>query len=142
MHPVSASDHIDGLCQNSFRRLVEKHGGVEIAVLARVGYCGLIAEIELLAAGTETEVEFPWRTAKLQEADVLCHNHPSGDLEPSAEDLCLAEKLAKFGVGFAILDNDARNLVIVERWSDKPRLRREAAEKRQAEIHALIASWG
>jgi len=38
---------------------------------------------------------------------ILCHNHPSGDIEPSTEDIVLTERLAEAGklLGIEVLDH-------------------------------------
>jgi len=50
-----------------------------------------------------------WRFALLSNAAslILAHNHPSGDVTPSAEDCALTERLAKGGalLGLRILDH-------------------------------------
>jgi ATP-dependent DNA helicase DinG len=45
--------------------------------------------------------------------EMLLHNHPSGNLEPSDPDLHVAAKMHDQGVGFAITDNDASELYVV-----------------------------
>lgn len=42
--------------------------------------------------------------------ELLLHNHPSGQLEPSDADLAVAAKMHDDGIGFAITDNDASRL--------------------------------
>ena len=38
---------------------------------------------------------------------ILCHNHPSGDIDPSREDLAVTERVSKSGkiLGIALLDH-------------------------------------
>jgi ATP-dependent DNA helicase DinG len=48
-----------------------------------------------------------------QRGELLIHNHPSGGLEPSDPDLIVAAAMHDNGVGFAICDNDARELYVV-----------------------------
>jgi ATP-dependent DNA helicase DinG len=43
----------------------------------------------------------------------MVHNHPSGDLEPSAADLAVAANLFEAGLGSAIVDNDASEVYVV-----------------------------
>jgi ATP-dependent DNA helicase DinG len=44
---------------------------------------------------------------------MLLHNHPTGELEPSDADLEVAARMHDGGVGFGIIDNDARALYVV-----------------------------
>jgi ATP-dependent DNA helicase DinG len=48
-----------------------------------------------------------------QPGEMLVHNHPSGLLEPSDPDLHVASKIHADGIGFGIVDNDARELYVV-----------------------------
>lgn len=45
--------------------------------------------------------------------DILLHNHPSGQLEPSAADLAIAARVYEAGVGTGIVDNRGRSLYVV-----------------------------
>ena len=45
--------------------------------------------------------------------EMLLHNHPSGLLEPSGADYDVAARLHDDGVGFGIIDNDAKLLYVV-----------------------------
>ncbi len=45
--------------------------------------------------------------------EMLLHNHPSGELEPSGADLEIAARMHDSGVGFATTDNDANDLYVV-----------------------------
>ncbi len=51
--------------------------------------------------------------AFVRRGELLLHNHPSGELEPSGADMDIAARMHDAGVGFAITDNDARELYVV-----------------------------
>jgi ATP-dependent DNA helicase DinG len=48
-----------------------------------------------------------------QRGEMLVHNHPSGILEPSDQDLEIAARMHDDGIGFAIVDNFATDLYVV-----------------------------
>jgi ATP-dependent DNA helicase DinG len=48
-----------------------------------------------------------------QRGEMLVHNHPSGLLEPSEADYDVAARMHGDGIGFGIIDNDARELYVV-----------------------------
>jgi len=48
-----------------------------------------------------------------QRGEMLVHNHPSGLLEPSGADYEVAARMHDDGIGFGIIDNDARELYVV-----------------------------
>jgi len=71
----------------------------------------LIARIEVSARGNEGAV--PAVQDRLASADVLIHNHPSGFLTPSDNDLAIACRAAEAGVGCYIVDNPVENVYVV-----------------------------
>ncbi|HUQ83057.1 MAG TPA: helicase C-terminal domain-containing protein [Gemmatimonadaceae bacterium] len=48
-----------------------------------------------------------------QPGEMLVHNHPSGVLDPSDADYQVAARIHRDGIGFGIIDNEARELYIV-----------------------------
>ena len=52
--------------------------------------------------------------------DVVIHNHPTGVLVPSDADLAIASRLGGDGIGFYIVDNDARRVYVVVEPSALP----------------------
>jgi len=73
-----------------------------------------------------------------QRGELLLHNHPSGNLEPSGPDLDIAARMHDAGVGFAITDNDASAVYVVV---EVPRERRNAPVD-VASIDSLLGSNG
>ena len=73
-----------------------------------------------------------------QRGEMLLHNHPSGNLEPSSPDLEIAARMHDAGVGFAITDNEASELYVVV---EVPRERRNAPLDIRA-IDALLGAGG
>jgi len=61
--------------------------------------------IKVAARGNETMA--PAIVNNLKPGDCVIHNHPSGDLRPSAADIRLASRLGNRGIGFIIIDNTA-----------------------------------
>jgi ATP-dependent DNA helicase DinG len=85
--------------------------GNEVSFLATVSEAGELREPRVVARGNTSAVLAAVRDPK--PGGVLLHNHPSGSLEPSHADLGVAERLWEMGLGFAIVDNDARELYVV-----------------------------
>src|SRR5690606_27905227 len=80
-------------------------------------------------------------TAAVAEAEpgmLVVHNHPSGQLDPSAPDLAIAARLHERGVGLAITDNDARDLYVVV----EPRRPKELERLDEAAVEAALAPGG
>jgi ATP-dependent DNA helicase DinG len=68
----------------------------------------VIVEVEVLARGDDRGV--PALLQASRRADAVIHNHPSGVLTPSPEDLEIAAELGFGGVGFLIVDNEVRKV--------------------------------
>jgi ATP-dependent DNA helicase DinG len=72
---------------------------------------GVVTAARTVARGTIGEVlALPGVARK---GEMLLHNHPSGNLDPSGADLHVAARLHDGGVGFGILSNDASRLYVV-----------------------------
>jgi len=65
---------------------------------------GLICEIRRVAMGDESSVPAAIKAAA--PGEILIHNHPSGNVRPSAADLEVAARAAEKGVGSYIVDNN------------------------------------
>ena len=70
-----------------------------------------------------------------QRGEMMVHNHPSGLLEPSPEDLQVAARIHDDGVGFAITNNFATELYVVV---EVPRV----PEKKRIDPQAIDADLG
>lgn len=107
------SDSIDQL-----RYVINDAGGNEVFVLAQTDAERRVTQIEVLARGSESAVPAIMQTCGY--GDIVIHNHPSGDLRPSAPDIEIASKFGSLGVGFYIVDNAVDNLYrVVEAFADK-----------------------
>ncbi len=67
-----------------------------------------LTAVTTLARGNATAVPAILQAANF--GDVVIHNHPSGELEPSAADLEIAARLGGLGVGFHIVDNSVESV--------------------------------
>lgn len=86
-------------------------GGREVSFVADVDEEGLVTAARAVARGTvQMVLALPGAARRGQ---MLLHNHPSGQLEPSEPDLAVAARLHDGGVGFGIIDNTAERLYIV-----------------------------
>ncbi len=86
-------------------------GGREVCFVAELDASGNVTRARPVARGTPNEVlALPGVATR---GEMLLHNHPGGDLEPSAADLNVAASLYEAGVGFGIIDNDATSLYVV-----------------------------
>lgn len=106
----------DSLIQ--LRYAIDEAGGNEVFVLGQTDTERRIVQIEVLARGSEAAVPAILQTCGY--GDVVIHNHPSGDLRPSAADVEVAAQFGALGVGFYIVNNVVDKLYrVVETFAAK-----------------------
>ena len=95
----------------AMRAAIRLAGGREVCFVATVGEEGELRAARVVARGDVSSVlALPGFAIR---GEMLVHNHPSGDLTPSDADLSVAARLHDDGIGFAIIDNEARSLYVV-----------------------------
>ncbi len=92
-------------------REIRAAGGREVCFVGTLDAEGVVVAARAVARGTPDEVLALPGVA--DRGEILLHNHPSGDLEPSLADLTIAARLHDAGVGFGVLNNDATALYVV-----------------------------
>jgi ATP-dependent DNA helicase DinG len=118
---------------------IEDARGNEIFALGYLDDRGLVARVEITARGNEDSVlalqaerYFPNAASAAPESagsadlpdapdahqedsspDVFIHNHPSGALSPSENDLAIAARAAEAGVGAFIVDNGVNQVYVI-----------------------------
>jgi ATP-dependent DNA helicase DinG len=93
------------------RAEISKAKGNEVCFVASLDDAGNVIEARAVARGHRAAVLAAVKDA--QPGQLVIHNHPSGQLDPSTADLEVAARLYEAGLGFAIVDNDARELYVV-----------------------------
>ena len=97
----------------SIRDAIGEVGGREVFFAGRVNEAGLVYEVRVCARGHNGAV--PAFVEMASNADVVLHNHPSGDIAPSEADLELSSLFGFHGLGVYIVDNPvSRAYVVVE----------------------------
>ncbi|KAA3657655.1 MAG: helicase, partial [Calditrichaeota bacterium] len=71
----------------------------------------MIDEVTVMARGNSNSV--PAIIANCKKGDILIHNHPSGNLTPSAPDMTIASQVGNNGIGFYIVNNEATQIYVV-----------------------------
>jgi ATP-dependent DNA helicase DinG len=95
----------------TMRAAIRMAGGREVCFVCTVDADGLVLAARAVARGDAVSVlALPGVTER---GEMLVHNHPSGNLEPSPADLSVAARLHDGGVGFGIIDNQATELYVV-----------------------------
>ena len=96
---------------NQIEKEIKAASGNEIFIRAQLNNKNIIEEIEVLARGNSYSA--PAVINNIMAGEMIIHNHPSGDLTPSAADIRLAAKMAAREIGIAIINNQADQIYIV-----------------------------
>lgn len=83
----------------------------EVFFTGRLNGEGFVISVSIAARGNRTSV--PVIQSALETADVLIHNHPSGNLTPSDADLEIAARVSESGLGFYIIDSNVTEIYVV-----------------------------
>ena len=109
-------------CMTQLRDEIRDAGGNEVFALGRLDGKGLVSQIRVRARGNEDSVlalgagpgEGPAAGDREKGLpDVFIHNHPSGFLTPSDNDLLIAGRAAEEGIGAYIVDNAVEQVYVV-----------------------------
>ncbi|MFW6023026.1 MAG: helicase C-terminal domain-containing protein [Halanaerobiaceae bacterium] len=97
---------------NNIRKDIAKCSSQEIFLVANINQeNGKVDDYNLLARGNNNMV--PAIINDLKPGTIIVHNHPSGDLRPSAADIRVASRTGNNGIGFAIINNNVDNIYVV-----------------------------
>ncbi|MDR1178627.1 MAG: ATP-dependent DNA helicase DinG [Spirochaetaceae bacterium] len=105
------------------RAEIDDAGGNEVFALGWLDERGKVVRLETQARGNEDSVPALLGRTGEDLPDVFIHNHPSGFLTPSDNDLVIASGAAEDGMGAYIVDNAVSKVyVIAEALRKKPRV--------------------
>ncbi|HLV09866.1 MAG TPA: helicase C-terminal domain-containing protein [Halanaerobiales bacterium] len=97
---------------------------------------GRVNDYKILARGNKNMA--PAIINDLKPGNIIIHNHPSGELTPSAADIRIASRMGEKGVGFAIINNQIDEVYIVV----EPLIPEEERALDEEEIIALFKPGG
>ncbi len=95
---------------------IDKNRGNELFAVGKVEK-GLIYDVRVFSRGNRYSVSAILNGAK--SGDVVIHNHPSGNLTPSDNDIYLASFFGNEGVAFYIVDNQVERVNVVVELLEK-----------------------
>jgi ATP-dependent DNA helicase DinG len=105
------TDRLSAKAALAIKAAIRLAQGREVCFVCGVGDDGVVQSARVVARGDVGRVlALP---GFAQRGEMLVHNHPSGILEPSSQDLEIAARIHDDGIGFAIVDNFATELYVV-----------------------------
>lgn len=106
----------DAKCVERMKDEIEESEGNEVFFVARKNQNGRVSDLHPVAWGNEEGVPVIYDEA--YKGDYVIHNHPSGQLRPSDNDLAIASYLGNQGIGFLIINNSVTKLYVVVESAD------------------------
>ncbi|MDR1362457.1 MAG: ATP-dependent DNA helicase DinG [Spirochaetaceae bacterium] len=110
---MSAGKKFTEDCARELREAICGAGGNEVFAAAYLDADGRIERINIKARGNDSAVPAVYSLDADGMPDVLVHNHPSGFLTPSDNDLLIAARAAEDGIGSYIVDNTVTNVYVI-----------------------------
>ncbi len=103
------------------RSSIQEANGNEVFFVGKTNDLQVVEEVAVIARGNEFAVPIVRETAA--RGDVIIHNHPSGGLAPSPNDMAIAHDLAKDEVASYIVNNEVDDIyVVIEPFSKQEKV--------------------
>ncbi len=100
------------------RKEIREADGKEVFFCGYTDENSVINNVNVLARGNEFSV--PAVIDFLSPENIVIHNHPSGALEPSFDDINIASYLGNRGIGVYIVNNEVSDIyVVVEKYQEE-----------------------
>lgn len=96
---------------STIQSTINEASGNEVFFVGSFSKRYLIEDVRVVARGNDYSVPAVIESAK--PGDVVIHNHPSGTLTPSDQDIQIASVFGNQGVGFLIVNNSASQVYVV-----------------------------
>lgn len=115
---MDIENYLTSAVREQMREAIRDAAGNEVFFVGRLGKGDRVDEVEVHCRGGAAAV--PALLDVPRSGEVVIHNHPSGELQPSDADLSLASRFGQDGVGFFIVDSDLCSIyVVVEAHSSR-----------------------
>lgn len=108
---MRADQRIAADAAGAMREAIAESEGSEVLFLCECDEQMKVTSARAVARGVPEMVAAPMD--QLHRGQVVIHNHPGGNLQPSRADVSVAAELAESGVGSFIVDNEVSELLVV-----------------------------
>ena len=114
---MNIEDYISPAAIENIRIGIQQANGNEVFFIGRTNDFLIVEEVSVIARGNEFAVPMVREVAA--RSDVIIHNHPSGELTPSPNDMTIAHDLSRDGVANYIVNNEVDEIYAVIEPFDK-----------------------
>lgn len=122
--PRPSTHHVDRFLRSevvdAIRREIADVVGAEVYFIGHLDADRRVESVEAYAFGNHSAVPALMQYAR--PGEVIIHNHPSGNLEPSQADIQISSEFGNQGIGSFIVDNSCERLRVVVRPTPEPAL--------------------
>lgn len=108
---MQISERISAGACDKLKAAIDEVDGAEVLAVCELDENGVIDAVSIAARGGPSSV--PALYPHMDRGGVVVHNHPSGDLRPSAPDIAVAAELGNRGIGSYIVDNSLSKVFVV-----------------------------
>jgi ATP-dependent DNA helicase DinG len=111
MPSTETTNRLSPTAASAIRAAIRMSGGREICFVCTLDDEGIVETAKVVSRGdVQSVLALPGFANR---GEMLVHNHPSGNLEPSGPDMAIAAHIFEDGIGFGIVDNAATDLYVV-----------------------------
>lgn len=108
---TSIRSYLTNESRQNIAQAIQDIDGNEVFLLGTVDVEGRVENVRVVARGTEDAV--PAIISQARPGEVAIHNHPSGIVHPSDNDVEIASYLGNNAVGFYIVNNEVTEIYVV-----------------------------
>jgi len=130
------SKYISDFTVEEIRNNIQEAHGNEVFFIGKLNSDRLVEQVKPIARGNEFAVPIVRQYA--ESCDVVIHNHPSGVLKPSDNDLYISSQLGEIGISSYIINNDVTEIYVIIEPFEKEQIKFLNIDK----ISAILAPKG
>ena len=108
---MQISERISAEACEKLKAAIDEVDGAEVLAVCELDQDGVIVSVNIAARGGASSV--PALYPHMDRGSVVVHNHPSGELRPSAPDLAVAAELGNRGIGSYIVNNSLSEIFVI-----------------------------
>lgn len=108
---MDIDEKINKEAASKMRAAIEAANGNEVFFRGIPDDDGVVIDVEILARGNINSV--PAIVSRMKSQEVIIHNHPSGYLYPSDNDVAIASYYGNMGGGSYIINNDVTEVYVI-----------------------------
>lgn len=108
---TNIDSYIHPLIIKEIREAISDAGENEVFCIGKTNDEQIVVHVEVIARGNEFAVPMVYEAAG--RGDVVIHNHPSGNVNPSENDLVISHQLSNAGIASYIVNNEVSRIYAV-----------------------------